>query len=325
MVDGVPQPAESAPAIDDGGLLSLEWDISVLDEGTYELMVQVLDELGLEGQSAPLPMTVIVEGLAPEGVPDETVPTAVPEDGTTPDEGLTNNLSLLTIGVALLVLLAAVAVLVVAVFLLRRRQSATPAAQPVAAETPQPVDHDATQVLMPAFVAEKAATAYLEPLENAPDHQGTIPVSGDSVTIGRDAKLAEIVFADKSVSRLHARIMQSGGTFRLYDEGSASGTYVNYEQVSLTPQVLNNNDDIHIGRVHLRFHVSAVEDDADSTQVMPAPQPPGTSQADDADDGLSTQPYIPQQPGEYEPPPPDSDDDEDDISTQPYMPHQPRR
>ena len=324
LVNGLAQPAEAAPVIDDGGLLSLEWDISNLDEGSYELTVQVVDELGLEGQSVPLLMTVVVEGLTPEEAPVEIAPTAVPEaESESTSGGLFENLDTIAVVVALLALFAAVVVLIVAVVLMRRRQSPPPAAAPTAAAEPAPpVDHDATQVIMPAFVAKQAATAYLEPLENAPDHQGTIPVGAEGVTIGRDAKLAKIVFADKSVSRLHARIMQSGGSFRLYDEGSASGTYVNYEQVGLTPQVLNNNDDIHIGRVHLRFHVSAVEDDSDSTQIMPAPQAP---QAPQVDDGMSTQPYIPQQPGQYQEPPPGADDDEDDISTQPYMPHQPRR
>jgi hypothetical protein len=327
LVNGAAQPAEAAPDIDDGGLLSLEWDISNLDEDSYDLVIQVVDELGLEGQSAPLPMAVVVEGLAPAEVPVEVEPTPVPEVENVPDSGgLLENIDAIVIVAAFLALFAAVAVLVIAVILLRRRQSPAPAAAPAAtAEPAPPADHDATQVIMPAFVAQQAATAYLEPLENAPDHQGTIPVDAEGVTIGRDAKLAQIVFADKSVSRLHARIMQSGGSFRLYDEGSASGTYVNYEQVGLTPQVLNNNDDIHIGRVHLRFHVSAVEDDSDSTQIMPAPQPPQAPQSAPVDDGMSTQPYIPQQPGQYQAPPPDADDDEDDISTQPYMPHQPKR
>lgn len=326
IVNGNPQEAVPDPAIDEGGLLSLDWDIGLLDEGSYDLTIQVLDELGLEGQSPPLPMGVIVEGLAPAEPAAETAPTAAAagEDESLSD-GVAENLSLLTIGVAFLALFAAVAVLIVAVVLMRRRQAA-PAVAPVAQAAPvesppAPADHDATQVIMPAFVAKKEATAYFETLENAPDHQGNIPIAGESVTIGRDASLADVVFADKSVSRLHARIMQSGGSFRLYDEGSASGTYINYEQVGLTPQVLNNNDDVHIGRVHLRFHVSAVEDDADSTQIMPAPQAP----QQDADDGMSTQPYIPQQPGQYQPPPPEADDDEDDISTQPYMPHQPKR
>jgi hypothetical protein len=331
VVNGSAQQPVAEPAIDEGGLLSLDWDISTLDEGSYDLTVQVVDELGLEGQSAPLPMTIIVEGMAGEETPAEAAPTAAPEgEDQSISDGVAENLSLVTIGVAFLALFAAVAVLIVAVVLMRRRQSTpTPATQqmpaaPVASAAS--ADHDATQVMMPAFVAQKEATAYFEPLENAPDHQGTIAVSGDNVTIGRDAKLAQIVFADKSVSRLHARIVQSGGSFRLYDEGSASGTYVNYEQVGLTPQVLNNNDDVHIGRVHLKFHVAAVEDDADSTQVMPAPQAPGAPQQAGGDD-MSTQPYIPQQPGQYQPPPQqaDDDDDEDDISTQPYMPHQPRR
>ncbi|HSG15635.1 MAG TPA: FHA domain-containing protein [Anaerolineae bacterium] len=327
LVNGTPQLSEAAPAVDDGGLLALEWDISDLDEGSYDLVVQVADELGLEGQSAPLPMTVIVEGLAPEELPAEITSTAVPagEDEST-SVGLEENISLIAIGVAILALVVAVVVLIVAVVLLRRRKSAPlVAATSPPAESAAPVDHQATQVIMPAFVAQQAATAYLEPLENAPDHQGSISIGEESMTIGRDPKLAQIVFADKSVSRLHARIMQSGSTFRLYDEGSASGTYINFDQVGLTPQVLNDNDDIHIGRVHLRFHMSAVEDDADSTQIMPAPQSPGAAQSSEGDDGMSTQPYIPQQPGQYQPPPAAADDDEDDISTQPYMPHQPKR
>jgi hypothetical protein len=326
VVNGTPQPVVEEPAIDDGGLMSLDWDISQLDEGAYDLTVQVVDELGLEGQSDPLPMTVVVEGMASEEPPAEVAPTAVPEDSGEPiSDDMAQSLSVVTIAVALLALFAAVAVLVLAVVLMRRRQAApAPVAQAAPAAMPAaPADHDATQVIMPAFVKQKEATAYLEPLENAPDHPGNIEISGDAMTIGRDAKLAQIVFADKSVSRLHARIMQSGGSFRLYDEGSASGTYVNYEQVGLTPQVLNNNDDVHIGRVHLKFHVSAVEDDADSTQIMPAPQAPQAPQQA-VDDGMSTQPYMPQQPGQYQPPP-QSSEDEDDISTQPFMPHQPNR
>jgi hypothetical protein len=343
LVDGVAQPAVTEPSVDDGGLLSLDWDISQLDEGTYALTVKVVDELGLEGQSTPLPIAVIVEGMEPVEPAPAAVPTAVPEaESGSSSGGISEDLSLVTIGVAFLALFAAVAVLIAAVLLMRRRQGvAAPVAQSGMDVPMAPADHDATQVIMPAFVSRKDASAYLEPLENAPDHQGTIPVTGDSVTIGRDAKLAQIVFADKSVSRLHARIMQSAGSFRLYDEGSASGTYVNYDQVGLTPQVLNNNDDVHIGRVHLRFHVSAVEDDADSTQIMPAPQAPGQVPVDD---GMSTQPYMPQQPGQYQPPPQQAPQqqpqqqppqyqpppkqaggDEDDISTQPFMPHQPKR
>ncbi|MCA9941218.1 MAG: FHA domain-containing protein, partial [Anaerolineales bacterium] len=54
-------------------------------------------------------------------------------------------------------------------------------------------------------------------------------------------------------SRLHARIKQSEGRFWLYDEGSATGTYLNYVRVGLMPQPLQDRDEVHVGQVHLRF------------------------------------------------------------------------
>ena len=142
----------------------------------------------------------------------------------------------------------------------------------------------------------------------------------------RDPKLAQIVFKDKSVSRLHARIMESNGEFRLYDEGSASGTYHNYERVGLTPQTLKDNDELHLGRVHLRFRVSTTGQDNDATQVFgpaaSAPQRPPQQSPHD----LSTQPFMPHGPsgGPTGPAPSGpGPDDPDDTSTQPYMPHKP--
>ena len=192
------------------------------------------------------------------------------------------------------------------------------------------LDAEATQILAPAFV-QRSSGAYLEPLENASEHVGTVPLSGNNVAMGRDPKLAQIIFKDKSVSRLHARIMEGNGEYRLYDEGSASGTYHNYERVGLTPQTLKDNDEIHLGRVHLRFRMSAAAQDNDATQVFgPAaggpPQPPPEQNLDD----LSTQPFMPHGPGSGPPaggpaPGGPSDDDPDGTSTQPYMPHKPNR
>ncbi len=196
------------------------------------------------------------------------------------------------------------------------------------------MDHDATQVIMPAFIAKQSEGAFLEPLENAPDHAGNIPISGDNIAIGRDPKLVQLIFEDKSVSRLHARIIQKGNSFQLYDEGSASGTYLNYEQLTLEPQPLRDNDDVHIGRVHLRFRLALPESDDDATQVMQAPpmqQERGAQAAAAAptvDEDTSTQPYMPHSPKDAPQPQasePSDDEDADDISTQPYMPHSPKR
>ncbi len=322
LVDGVEQTIVENPELNDENLLIIEWDLTDIDEGTYALVVRATDELGIEGESEELPMDVEVARPAP---PVETVavvqPTAVPvapvEEETS---NLANNVGVFGIVVGAAALLALFFVVIVAIVLLRRRRPApAPVVMPVGGQD----SHDATQVMMPAFAAPKAPTAFLEPLENAPEHTGMIAVSGDNIAIGRDENLAQIVFVNKSVSRLHARIMTRGGVYQLYDEGSASGTYINYEQVSLTPQNIQDKDDIHFGQVHVRFHVSGPAQDDDATQIMQAPARPTAAPPPLADD-MSTQPFMPNQPPAAGQPAAAPEDDEDDTSTQPYMPHSPR-
>jgi hypothetical protein len=300
--------------------------------------VRVTDELGLEAVSSPLPLTIEVqrpdagEAVPAAATPAPAEPTAVPSF----IDGMQERIGLIGIIGGIVAVVIALFVLIMAVVLFRRRSGGEPApaaAAPAAAQPaqqPAAFDVDATQIMSPGFV-QQAAEAYLEAQEHAPEHGGPIYISSDNVALGRDPKLAEIVFKDKSVSRLHARIMISGGEFRLYDEGSASGTYHNYERVGLTPHTLQDNDDVHLGRVHLRFRKSSggaqqpVPGDADATQVFaPGQQPPRSAPQPDADD-LSTRPYVPHQPGQaggYSPDD-DDDDDSDDLSTKPYVPHQP--
>jgi len=333
FVNGSPQPPVAAPNLSADGLITLDWEISDLDEGTYELFVKVTDELGLQGQSRPLPMTILVEGLVveePVGSDVEST-TVEEEEPSESSQGIMENLGIVGLILGFLALFAGVIILILAVLFVRRRRTADPAAPaPTTTETQPvtPMDHLSTQVIKPAFVNQGTTQAYLEPLENAPDHSGDIQITESNITIGRDPKLAKIVFADKSVSRLHARILEANGVYQLYDEGSASGTYINFKQISLKPQPLNDNDEIHIGQVHLRFHVTMVADESDATQIMPSPMRPAAGEPPAAvDEDLSTQPYIPGQPAGAPPQdsPQTSDDDEDDISTQPYMPHAPRR
>lgn len=355
--------------VNTSGVLTFDWDISQLDEGEYALEVQVTDELGLAGSSEPLPLTIEIE--RPEVAPAATTAAEEPEENEEPvtaEEGETGteaegglppeigeNLPLIGIAVGVLAILGSLFVLFIAILFIRRRRSGpapeTAAVSPVvasAATTAQPyaaasLDHEATQIILPDFIARSVASAHLEPVENATGHSGDIPLTGNNVAIGRDAKLAQVVFNDKSVSRLHARIMESSGTYRIYDEGSASGTYLNYERIGLQPQALKDNDEIHIGRVRLRFHMAPAAD-KDSTQIMsppqrsgapspaPAPSPAAPSPAPMPDEGLGTQPYMPNQPqgpgqgpARVQPPGPSSNNPPDDVSTQPYMPHSPKR
>jgi hypothetical protein len=339
IVNGLPEPVVDTPALDEDGLLTVAWNIRELDAGAYNVAIRVVDELGLSAQSEPLRLMIEVDRPP---VPEPTAVVAAVEEpvaeptavGISGRIDLSQQLGLISVIVGVLAVGFAFLMMILALFLMRRRRKGPEPAAPVAAApgTP-PVPHDATQIMMPAFAVAKGSGAYLEVLEHAPEHKDPIPVAGSNLALGRDPNLAQIVLSDKSVSRLHARIMESGGAYRLYDEGSASGTYRNFERVGLTPQALGDNDDIHIGRVHLRFRLAAAAADSDSTQIMAAPPRPGVQQHP-VDDGVSTQPYMPNQPpaAPGRPPSPPRQapqqqppDDPDDVSTQPYLPHAPKR
>jgi hypothetical protein len=276
LVDGSPR-SPRIPVLDASGLLTFDWDIQEFDSGVYALQVQVEDELGLSGISEPLPLTIEVD--RPVFVPTATpVPTSTPEPTPVPIPTATpepvplidlarDNALVLGSGAGILLLL--LILIVVIGLIIRSRRKKRDAASSLSAEGGIPIvppeggfiGSDPAAGITPEF-ASLATGAYLEALENAPEHTSLLPLSGSNISLGRDPKAAQIYFNDASVSSLHARILESHGSYRIYDEGSTSGTYVNFQRIGLTPRVLVNRDEIHLGRVHLRFHlVSQPQDD----------------------------------------------------------------
>ena len=102
---------------------------------------------------------------------------------------------------------------------------------------------------------DETLVASLHLVEDAPGNRTNIVIEQDNMAIGRDLEVAQIVFGDSSVSRLHARIRRRNGRYYLYDEGSASGTFLNHERLGLSPRQLQNGDEIRLGRLHLRFQL----------------------------------------------------------------------
>ncbi|MCO5205577.1 MAG: FHA domain-containing protein [Anaerolineae bacterium] len=70
-------------------------------------------------------------------------------------------------------------------------------------------------------------------------------------TIGRDARQADFVLDDDTVSREHARVRYENGKFVVYDLASTSGTYVNDNMIQR--QMLYDGDKITVGRIELVF------------------------------------------------------------------------
>jgi hypothetical protein len=100
------------------------------------------------------------------------------------------------------------------------------------------------------------AFAFLTPL--APDAGSIagppVSISAGELTLGRDPNQATLVLDDPSVDALHARLSRSdSGAFRIIDQGSIAGTWVNYTPVPEGGAILQHGDLLHLGRVCLRF------------------------------------------------------------------------
>jgi hypothetical protein len=144
-----------------------------------------------------------------------------------------------------------------------------------------------------APAAKLQAKAYLEVVEGDRMPRGSIEILGPILRLGRDAARAEVVFEDSSMSRLHARIVETPeGAFRLYDEGSTSGTWVNFAQIPAEGGwELKTGDLINLGRVQLRFRRRAKVSTMPANAAKAGPQPNAPDRPA-ADEGL-TEPYRP--------------------------------
>ncbi len=85
----------------------------------------------------------------------------------------------------------------------------------------------------------------------------------DNIMLGREDAVSNIYpdvdmtphgGEEGGVSRLHARIFVENGQYMLEDENSTNFTFLNRQRLAAkTPTPLNDNDEVRLGRVLLRF------------------------------------------------------------------------
>jgi len=241
-VNGVPQLAPETLTPDVNGQLLLDWDLRTAVAGAYEVIVKVTDVWGFVAASEPVTLEVVEERpLPPTATPPPTaVPTPVPTVSTIPGVDLLSQPGVwLALAGGLVVLLG---------LWLRKRRADKPGAAIVPEIT-------AVAAAEPPVAEATPLIAVLEPFAGNVGTDGLIPLTGDNLSIGRDTAVADLVLADASVARLHARIMQQGDDYWLYDEGSAAGTFHNYGRVGLAPHRLQDGDQIGLGRVQFHFRL----------------------------------------------------------------------
>ena len=105
--------------------------------------------------------------------------------------------------------------------------------------------------------SDKAAIGALGPgqalliVHHGPNQGARFLLDVDNVTAGRSVN-SDIFLDDVTVSRQHVVFTRTGNTFAIKDAGSLNGTYVNH--VSVTEAVLEDGDEVQIGKYRLTFH-----------------------------------------------------------------------
>lgn len=82
-----------------------------------------------------------------------------------------------------------------------------------------------------------------------------VELSGDRMVMGRHPS-CQIVLDNAAVSRNHAQILESHGTYFLEDLRSRNGTVVNGDKIQGRTE-LKDGDEIRVCEVVLKFHAGA--------------------------------------------------------------------
>lgn len=79
-------------------------------------------------------------------------------------------------------------------------------------------------------------------------------IYNDNSRLGRNPLHVDLVITDQHVSRYHCQIRKDiDDSFRILDEGSTNGTYLNGLEVNLNGQTLHNGDIINLGPIQYLF------------------------------------------------------------------------
>lgn len=116
-----------------------------------------------------------------------------------------------------------------------------------------PARPDSADQTIPHIPVPGQMMATIEVVESVSKIQTNHPISRGEFLIGRSPTVDLSFPNDPTISRIHATIVRDGNIYRIYDEQSTSGSYVNDQVVPEYGLQLADRDEIHLGAVHLRF------------------------------------------------------------------------
>ena len=272
FVDGQTQPQLNVPQPDEAGRLRLNWNVQSVDTGAYRLWAELSDVLGYTVDTETVVLTITAVR------PDPPTPTPAPTATPSPVEQITAVTTAVATSLSRnewLLLLAGLSVIGLLLLLIRWWRRRPPKVEPHPHSTnPAAEANDTLDEIDESLVAS------LHLVEDAPGNQTEIVLDNDNLTLGRDHEVAQIVFGDSSVSRLHARIRKRNGRYWLYDEGSASGTFLNHDRLGLSPRQLQDGDEIRLGRLLLRFQLRPETPESSEEPEIAVPPDPMAGSGD---------------------------------------------
>ncbi|WP_455387520.1 VWA domain-containing protein [Petrachloros mirabilis] len=222
-VDKGPEMTVASPPSDTG---TVDLNVTDLGEGNHSLEIIAQDELGLN--SAPTDINVPINLEYP--------PAPLP-------------IQIYRLAGAYLpyVALVASAILLVAAFVTYRKSQTVRTFVTTTVKS-------ATEFFVRPRGERKPAKAYLVGINGEDASRGSLEIRGETTRLGRDDSVANIVLQDPTVSKLHAKIVEEqDGAFRIYDEGSRSGTFLNDEEVGMGGQWIRDGDTIALGKDEFKF------------------------------------------------------------------------
>jgi hypothetical protein len=252
--------------VGESSFTSAEMTLSGLQYGPNEIVLAVMDENGNRGNSAPFILNI---------APGDSL--IVPDNISTTSSGFGWTWLIGLIG--LLVLLAIVAywvlfstaggkkIKIVDLFKSafsnepRRRSKQPSDFAENEADTYEPISPSSSSSLPAGADTRRAQESgvaqslfcldVIDATETAPE---TVPILGLEQRIGRSSSKADISFEkEQSVSRVHATLAREANSYRLYDEQSTAGTFVNGVRLPEYGMMLSDGDEIQMGALVLRF------------------------------------------------------------------------
>lgn len=256
--------AAEVPVVEEG-FSSADMTLTGLSYGPNEIVLAVMDENGNRGNSAPFTLNV---------APGDSL--IVPADISVGSAGF--GWTWLLWLIAILVLLAVVAYWILfsgaggrnlqVVDLFKSAFSTEPRRRTrSSANVAQDFDEfrspsasyanndSADETVLSVQAPSAAQTSYwLDVIDASETEPNSIPVVGLEQRVGRSPSKADISFdKEQTVSRVHATLAREANSYRLYDEQSTAGTFVNGQRIPEYGLLLSDGDEIQMGALVLRY------------------------------------------------------------------------